>query len=163
MAERIVVYPGTFDPVTLGHLDVIKRALQLFDKVVVAVATKSGKKPLFSQKERASLIKQCTKDLKNVDVESFSGLLVDYVKKKDSLVVIRGLRELSDFESEFQQATVNRKLNPDFETVFVVTSPKFFYLNSTVVKEIASMHGNVKCFVPATVELALRKKFAKRA
>ncbi len=163
MAERIVIYPGTFDPVTLGHLDVIKRALQLFDRVVVAVATKSGKNPLFSRNERVSMIKVCTKDLKNVDVESFSGLLVDYVKKKDSFVVIRGLRELSDFESEFQQATVNRKLNPDFETVFVVTSPKFFHLNSTVVKEIASMHGNVKCFVPAFVELALKKKFAKRA
>jgi len=100
--------------------------------------------------------------MKNVEVDSFSGLLVDYMKKRNARVLIRGLRELSDFESEFQQATVNRKLSQNIETVFVVTNPKFFHLNSTVVKEVASMHGKVSCFVPKPVELALKKKFGKR-
>jgi len=157
--QHVVVYPGTFDPVTFGHLDVIERALQLFDKVIVAVTTKPEKKPLFSVKERVSLLQQCTKGMQNVEVDSFSGLLVDYVKGKGARIVIRGLRELSDFESEFQQATVNRKLSPSIETVFVATNAKFFHLNSSVVKEIASMHGRISCFVPKPVEDALRKKF----
>lgn len=160
MSEKIVVYPGTFDPVTFGHIDVIERSLQLFDKVIVAVTTKSSKKPLFSLEERVSLLKQCTKGMKNVSVESFSGLLVDYVKGKKSKAVIRGLRQLSDFESEFQQATINRKLAPQIETVFIATNAKYFYLNSTVAKEIASFKGNVSCFVPKPVESALEKKFA---
>jgi len=159
--QRTVVYPGTFDPVTFGHLDVIERALQLFDKVIVAVTTKSDKEPLFSLDERLSLIKDCTKGMQNVEVESFSGLLVEYAKKKKTRLIIRGLRELSDFEAEFQQATVNRKLWPEIETVFVVTNPKFFHLNSTVVKEVASMKGKVECFVPKPVEIALKKKFGK--
>jgi len=163
MSEKIVIYPGTFDPVTFGHLDVIERALQLFDKVVIAVTTKPDKKPLFSLGERVSLLKKCVAGLGRVEVESFSGLLVDYLKKKQVRIIIRGLRELSDFEQEFQQATVNRKLSPDIETVFVVTSPKFFHLNSTVVKEVASMNGRVDCFVPKHVELALKKKFGKKA
>ena len=158
--ERIVIYPGTFDPVTFGHLDVIERALELFDRVIVAVATRPGKKPLFPLEERLELLKKCTAGMKRVEIEQFSGLLVDYVKKKNANVIIRGLRELSDFEAEFQQATVNRKLAPSIETVFIVTNPKFFYLNSTMVKEIASMRGKIGCFVPKPVEAALRKKFA---
>ncbi len=162
MPEKLVVYPGTFDPVTFGHLDVIERAQKLFGRVLVAVATKPGKKPLFSVRERASLLADCTKAMPNVGVDSFSGLLVDYVKRKKVGVVLRGLRALSDFENEFQQATINRKLSPEFETIFVVTNPKYFYLNSSVVKEIASMNGKVDCFVPGSVERALRKKFSKR-
>ncbi|MFA4855580.1 MAG: pantetheine-phosphate adenylyltransferase [archaeon] len=158
--ERVVIYPGTFDPVTFGHLDVIERALELFDRVIVAVATKPGKKPLFPLEERLELLKKCVSKMKRVEVEPFSGLLVDYAKRKNARVLIRGLRELSDFEAEFQQATINRKLAPGIETVFVVTNPKFFYLNSTMVKEIASMHGKIECFVPKLVEAALRKKFA---
>ena len=158
--ERVVVYPGTFDPVTFGHLDVIERALELFDRVIVAVATRPGKKPLFPLEERLELLKKCTAGMKRIEIEQFSGLLVEYVKKKNAKVIIRGLRELSDFEAEFQQATINRKLAPSIETVFVVTNPKFFYLNSTMVKEIASMHGKIECFVPKQVETALRKKFA---
>lgn len=158
--EHIVIYPGTFDPATFGHLDVIERALKLFDRVIVAVATRSGKKPLFPLEERLELLKKCTAGMKRVEIEQFSGLLVDYVKNRNANVIIRGLRELSDFEAEFQQATVNRKLAPSIETVFVVTNPKFFYLNSTMVKEIASMHGKIECFVPKPVETALRKKFA---
>jgi len=158
--EKTVIYPGTFDPVTLGHLDVIERAASLFGNVVVAVTTKPGKKPLFSLEERVSMLRECAKAMKNVSIESFSGLLVDYAAKKKAGVVLRGLRELSDFETEFQQATINRKLCPKLETVFVITNPKYFYLNSTVVKEIASFRGNLGCFVPKNVENALRKKFA---
>lgn len=158
--ERTVVYPGTFDPVTFGHLDVIERALQLFDRVVVAVTTRPDKKPLFSLRERVELLKQSTRGMPNVEVDNFSGLLVDYVKKRKAKTILRGLRQLSDFESEFQQATVNRKLAPNIETVLVVTSAKYFYLNSSIVKEIASMKGKVDCFVPEPVEAALKKKFA---
>ena len=157
---KTVIYPGTFDPVTFGHLDVIQRALQLFDKVIVAVTTNQRKTALFSLEERIDLIKNCTKGMKNVEVESFSGLLVEYVKSKKANVIIRGLRELSDFEVEFQQATVNRKLASEIETVFIITNPKYFYLNSTMVKEIASMHGKVDCFVPKEVKAALKKKFS---
>jgi pantetheine-phosphate adenylyltransferase len=163
MTEKLVVYPGTFDPVTFGHLDVIERAQKLFGNVLVAVTTKPGKKPLFSLRERVSMLAECTRGMTNVEVDSFSGLLVDYVKAKKASVVIRGLRALSDFETEFQQATTNRKLSPEFETIFVVTNPRYFYLNSSVVKEIASMKGKVSCFVPKPVERALRKKFSKRA
>ena len=157
--KRIVVYPGTFDPVTFGHLDVIERSLKLFDKVVVAVTTRSSKKPLFSLKQRVVLLKQCTAQFNRIEVKSFSGLLVDFTKKQKAEAIIRGLRALSDFEVEFQQAIVNRKLAPSFETVFIATSPKYFHLNSTMVKEIASMHGKVDCFVPKPVFLALKKKF----
>ncbi len=157
--KRIVVYPGTFDPVTFGHLDIIERSLELFDKVVVAVTTRSGKKPLFSLKQRIALLKQCTVQFNRIEVKPFSGLLVDFTKKQKAEAIIRGLRELSDFEVEFQQAIVNRKLAPSLETVFIATSPKYFHLNSTMVKEIASMHGKVDCFVPKPVLLALNKKF----
>jgi len=158
--EKIVVYPGTFDPVTFGHLDVIERSLQLFDKVIIAVTTRSGKNPLFSLNERVSLLRECTRGMNNVSVEPFSGLLVDFAKSKGANAVIRGLRQLSDFETEFQQATVNRKLFPKIETVFIATSAKYFYLNSTVVKEIASFKGNLSCFVPKPVERALQSKFS---
>ncbi len=159
--KKVVVYPGTFDPVTFGHLDVISRALEVFDKVVVAVTTKPGKKPLFSVKERASMLKEATKGLGRVEVDSFSGLLVDYMGKKKVRFIVRGLRQLSDFEQEFQQATVNRKLSPKIETVFVVTNAKYFYLNSSVVKEIASLKGDVSCLVPKHVEAALKSKFSR--
>lgn len=154
-----VIYPGTFDPVTFGHLDIIERAGKLFGKVIIAVATKPGKQPLFSLQERIKLLKEYVSQMPNVSVEAFSGLLVDFAKEKKAAVLIRGLREISDFEIEFQQATINRKLAPEIETVFVMTGAKFFYLNSSMVKEIASMKGNLECFVPKNVETALRKKF----
>lgn len=156
---RTVVYPGTFDPVTLGHIDVIERALKLFDKVIIAVTTKSEKQPLFSLEERVSLLEQSTKDLKNVEVTSFSGLLVDFVREKKASTILRGLRQMSDFEAEFQQASVNRKLAPGIDTVFVVTNAKYFYLSSSIAKEIASLNGRFECFVPKPVELALKGKF----
>jgi len=161
MPKRTAVYAGTFDPVTLGHLDVIKRAARLFDTVIVAITTNPKKKPLFSLKERVALVKQCSKGLPNVQVEGFNSLLVDFVRKKKARIILKGLRELSDFESEFQQAIINRKLSSNLETVFIVTDPKYFYLNSTAVKEIASLGGPVNCMVPKEVEKALKKKFGK--
>jgi len=159
--DRKVIYPGTFDPITLGHIDVIERAIQLFGAVTVAITTNPQKKPLFSLKDRNALVRECTNGMNGVEVEGFSGLLVDYAEKKRSSIVLRGLRELSDFEVEFQQAIINRKLSPQLETVFIITNPKFFYLNSTVVKEIASLGGNVGCFVTPPVEKALRARFGK--
>lgn len=159
---KIAVYPGTFDPITFGHLDVIERSLQLFDKVIVGISTHPAKKPLFSLEERLSLVKACTKKFRNIEVCSFQGLLVDFAKKRHSSIIIRGLRELSDFETEFQRAIMNRKLSPKIETVFIATNAKFFYLNSSIVKEISSFAGDISCFVPKTVEIALKKKFVQK-
>ncbi len=161
MNARIAVYAGTFDPVTLGHLDVIERAMRLFDKVIIAITTNPKKKPLFSLRERIALVRECTKGIQGISVEGFAGLLVDFLRKKKAKVILRGLRELSDFETEFQQAIINRKLAPSIETVFVVTNSKYFYLNSTAVKEIASMGGSIECMVAKPVEKAFKKKFGK--
>jgi len=155
----IAVYPGTFDPITFGHLDIIKRAGKLFDRVIVAVTDNPNKKPLFSLKERKELIEAEVRGLDFVTVESFSGLLADYVQKKKAIAIVRGLRELSDFEFEFQAAIINRKLGKGIETVLIVTDEKFFFLNSSMVREIASMGGNISCFVPEKVEKALKKRF----
>ena len=162
MPERSVVYAGTFDPITNGHIDVIKRALKMFDSVIVAVTTNPKKKLLFSVEERVRLARESLKGLNGAVAESFSGLLVDYLKKKNAHTILRGLRELSDFEHEFQQALMNRRLYPECDTVFVMTDAKYFYVNSSVVKEIASLGGSVNGFVPKPVEAALRKKFHKR-
>lgn len=159
---KIAVYPGTFDPVTFGHLDVIERACALFDKVIIGVSTHPEKRPLFTIEERISLVRDSTKQFKNLEIDSFEGLLVDFAKKKKAGIILRGLRELSDFQSEFQRAIINRKLAPETETVFIATNAKFFYLNSSIVKEIYSFGGNVDCFVPKAVETALKKKFADK-
>ncbi len=161
MVKRTAIYPGTFDPITLGHVDIVQRALKLFDKIVVAVTSNPQKKSMFSLKERVSLTRKSFAKFPSVEVDSFDGLLVDYAKKRNCNVILRGLRELSDFEHEFQHAIVNRKLAGSIETVFIMTSAKYFYLNSTVVKEIALLHGKLDCFVPKAVEEALRKKFKK--
>ena len=162
MKSRTAIYAGTFDPITLGHLDLVERALHLFDNIIVAVGTASGKETLFTLQERADLVKNSTKHLRNVSVDSFSGLLVDYAKKQKAPILLRGLRALSDFETEFQHATTNRKLAPNIETVFIMTSAKYFYLNSSIVKEVASLGGDISCFAPKPVETALRKKFNKQ-
>ena len=159
---RIAVYPGTFDPVTFGHLDVMERACKIFDKVIVGISTHPGKKPLFSLAERKALVKQCSAHLKNLEVDSFQGLLVGFAKKKNAQVILRGLRALSDFETEFQRAIINRKLFPQIETVFVATNAKFFYLNSSIVKEICSLGGDISCFVPKPVEKILKKKLQSK-
>jgi len=165
MKERIAVYPGTFDPITLGHIDVIKRALALFDKVVIAVADNPKKKQcFFSKDERIKMAKGAVNAMRNVSVDSFSGLLVNYMKKKNAKIIIRGLRALSDFEYEFQQAIVNRKLaNNGIETIFIMTSPEYFYLNSTLIKELAHLRGKFDNLVPKNVAAALKKKFMSGA
>lgn len=160
-APRIAVYPGTFDPVTLGHLDVIRRAGRIFDRVIVAVTDNPSKKPLFPVAERVKMLESSCRTLSFVEVQPFSGLLVDFLKEKKCKTVLRGLRELSDFQFEFQQAIINRKLDPEVDTVFIVTSAQYFYLSSSAVKEIARLGGNLKDFVPPEVGKALSQKLAK--
>ena len=155
---KIAVYPGSFDPVTCGHLDIIKRSCKVFDKVIVAVLNNSAKHPLFSVSERMELIGRCTKDLPNCEVDSFGGLLVDFAKKKNADTVIRGLRAISDFEYEFQMALLNKKLNPEIETMFMVTNQDYMYLSSTVVRQIASFGGDISQFVPERIKAEIEER-----
>ena len=156
--KRIAVYPGSFDPVTNGHIDVIKRAIQLFDRVIVAVIDNATKNVLFSVDERMEMLRAVTRGLSGVVVSHFDGLLVDYVKKRRAKVIIRGLRAVSDFEYEFQIALTNRKLSPDIETVFLMPAESYTYLSSSIVKEVVSLNGSVKGFVPRQIEARLRRK-----
>jgi len=160
---RTVIYPGSFDPPTNGHLDVIQRASRLFDRVIVAVAHNENKKPLFSLAERRSLIEQSVSDLGNVEVDAFEGLLVKYVEKKKGNAVIRGLRAVSDFEFEFQMALMNRKLNERVETLFMMPRASYSFLSSTLVKEIAGLGGDVSAFVTTAVREALQAKLCQVA
>lgn len=156
---RIGIYPGTFDPVTYGHLDLIKRALGIFDKVIVAVAHSSGEKEtLFSVEERMKFLKRITKGLKGVQVDDFEGLVVDYARRKRASAMIRGVRMLSDFEYEFQMALTNRKLNRNIETIFLMPHESYAYLSSRLLKEIARLGGDIRAFAPPFVVEALRKK-----
>lgn len=155
---RTVIYPGTFDPITNGHLDLITRATVLFARVIVAVAKNEDKHPLFSHEERIALVKESVKNLPQVEVEGFDGLLVDFVKKRRGQAVLRGLRAVSDFEFEFQLALMNRKLNENFETIFMMPNEEYTFLSSRMVKEIAKLGGNIAPFVPPHVVTALRKK-----
>ena len=154
----LAIYPGSFDPITMGHIDVIKRALKMFDKVIVAVGNSKDKKYTFSMEERMEMVKESVKDL-DVEVDSFSGLLVDYAKSKEATVIIRGLRAVSDFEYEFQSTLMNRKLNEDVETVFIMTRGMYVYLSSSIVKEVASLNGDLNGMVPSNVERKLRDRF----
>jgi len=153
------VCPGTFDPITNGHLDIIRRGLEIFDEVIVAVAKNPKKMPLFGLEERLELIRGSVKGLQNVRVDAFDGLLVDYVRSNNGIAIIRGLRAISDFEYEFQMALMNRRLDSDIETVFMMPSEEYSYLTSTIVKEVVSFGGSVKDLVPVVVEEALRQKF----
>ena len=157
--NKIAVYPGSFDPITNGHIDVVKRSLKFLDKIIIAVSTFPRKNFLFTVEERMNFIKEIFKDEEKVEVDSFDGLLVDYMKKKGVNIIIRGLRAISDFEYEFQMALTNRKMNRDVDTVFLMPGEEFFYISSTLVKEIAKLKGNISCFVPKVVEKALREKF----
>jgi len=159
--KKIAVYPGTFDPVTNGHVDIIKRGGKVFDEIIVAVALSSGKAPLFSAEERVDLIREVTADIPNVSVESFQGLLIDYLEEHHAQVILRGLRAISDFEYEFQMASMNRKLASKFETVFMMTGEQYSYLSSRFVKEICRLGGNVDCFVPDLVAQALIEKYKR--
>ena len=158
---RRAIYPGSFDPVTNGHLDVIQRASQLFDEVVVAVAFNDAKHPLFSTQERVKLLAKITGKFRNVTVASFNGLLMEFARRNKATAVVRGLRAISDFEFEFQMALMNRKLEPKIETVFLTPKEEYTYLSSRIVKEIARLGGNVREFVPAIVAKELEKKFSK--
>ncbi len=159
--SRIAVYPGTFDPVTYGHLDVIKRVSSIFDKVFVAVAGSSDKGPLFSVEERLEMMRDATSEYSNVEVEAFSGLVVDYAVSKSVNVVVRGLRMISDFEYEFQMALTNRKLNSEVETVFMMPNESYSYLSSKLIKEISKIGADVSAFVPRNVEKKLKEKQEK--
>jgi pantetheine-phosphate adenylyltransferase len=153
------IYPGSFDPVTFGHLDVIKRALKLFDEVVVAVAFNEQKQGLFTVDERVALLERATREMGNVRVAQFSGLLVNFAREQQAVALIRGLRAISDFEFEFQMALMNRKLEKSIETLFLMPKEEYTYLSSRIVKEIAALGGNIESFVDSAVAEALRQKF----
>ncbi len=155
---RTVIYPGSFDPFTNGHLDVVQRAAKLFDQVIVAVAQNDGKHPLFTSAERLDLVRQSIKGANNVVAEAFDGLLVNYVERRGGQAIIRGLRAVSDFEFEFQLALMNRKLNERVETIFMMPKDTYTFLSSRIVKEIARLGGDVSAFVPAHVVVALKQK-----
>ena len=155
---KIALYPGTFDPVTVGHLDVIQRAREIFDQVIVTVARNTAKQPLFTDAERVKMIRDAVKPYRNVTVESFNGLLVSFAKKKKATSIVRGLRAISDFEYEFQMALMNRKLDDSITTVFLMPHERYTYLNSSIVREIAMLGGDISEFVPPAVRRLLLKK-----
>jgi len=157
--KKIAVYPGSFDPITYGHLDIIRRTLMIFDEVIVAVARNSQKNSLFTTEERVVLIQQVLYEEKRVTVDTFTGLLIDYVSSRKAHVIIRGLRAISDFEYEFQIAQMNSSIGQDIETLFMMTSVQYGYLSSSIVKEVCSLNGNVDVFVPPEVKAALRLKY----
>lgn len=152
MKNGIAICPGSFDPVTYGHLDIISRAANMFDKVIVVVASNKSKNNSFTPQERVKMIEKCTLALSNVEVESFDGLLAEYAAKKGAKAIIKGLRAMSDFEYEFQMALTNKKLNPEVETLFLTTSADNMYLSSSMVKQIAAMGGDISSFVPEEIK-----------
>ena len=160
--KRIVIYPGSFDPITNGHLDVIARARNLFDQVIVAIATSEPKQPLFTLEERRQMVAHAIHRWRNVCVADFAGLLVDYARKRRACAIVRGLRAVSDFEFEFQMALMNRNLDPRIETIFLMPKEDYTYLSSRIIKEIARLGGNVSGFVPSWVAEALVKKLRRK-
>jgi pantetheine-phosphate adenylyltransferase len=158
----IAVCPGSFDPVTYGHLDVIHRAAGVFDKVIIAVLKNASKNPLFSVEQRKELLIQVTQDIPNVEVDSFDDLLINYMNEKKAHVIIKGLRAVSDFEYELQMASLNRKLSDKIETFFMMSSTQYSYLSSSIVKQIAQFNGPISDLVPHEIEIALRAKYAKK-
>ena len=159
MSEKTAIYPGTFDPITNGHLSIINRALKVFDKVIIAILINKNKAPLFSLEERISMIEEVLKGKTNIEIDSFDGLLVDYVVQKKTNVIVRGLRALSDFEYEFQIALMNRKLNREVQSIFLMTDYKWFYISSTIIKEAASLNGDISGLVPPLVCRKLKEKY----
>lgn len=156
------VCPGSFDPVTYGHLDIIQRTAKIFDHVIVAVLNNSSKKPLFTVEERIELLKKVTKGIPGVEIDAFDGLLIEYMNRKGANTIVKGLRAVSDFEYELQMAAINRKLDDSIETFFMMTNNKYSYLSSSIVKEVAKYNASVSDLVPPEVEEALRKKFAEQ-
>jgi pantetheine-phosphate adenylyltransferase len=159
--KKIAVYPGSFDPITNGHVDIIKRGIRMFDELIVLIAHNPNKKALFTVEERLEMIREVIRACENVRVDSFDGLLVEYVKKTGANVILRGLRALSDFEYEFQLALINRRLNRDVETVFLMSGFKWFYTSSRIINEAASLGGSVKGLVPEVVNLKLLQKYSR--
>jgi pantetheine-phosphate adenylyltransferase len=157
---RTVIYPGSFDPLTNGHLDVIHRAAKLFDRVIVAVAVNEQKRPLFTLRERVTMVRKAVSHWPHVEADTFKGLLMNYAEKREAVAVVRGLRAVSDFEFEFQLALMNRKLNERIETIFMMPKDTYTFLSSRIVKEMARLGGDVSAFVPEHVRQALAKKFA---
>jgi pantetheine-phosphate adenylyltransferase len=161
--KRKVLYPGTFDPVTYGHLDIVKRAAELFDEVVVTIAINPAKTPLFTVEERIYLLKESLKEFKNIKIDSFNGLVVDHANNVGAIGIIRGLRAISDFDIEFQMALMNRKLSKNLHTIFLMPHEKYTYLNSSIIRNLASLNSDISDFVPPAVQKALKKKFGSRA
>ncbi len=158
---KIAVYPGSFDPITYGHIDIVKRASKMFDRIIVAIAEREPKKPIFTLEKRVTLAKKALANLKNVEVVGFNNLLIDFVRHKKANTIIRGIRAVVDFDYEFQMVVTNRKLAPEIETIFFMPSAEYFYLSASLVKEIAALGGRISCFVPKPVAQALKKQFNK--
>ena len=160
---KTVICPGSFDPVTMGHLDIIRRSANMFDKVIVVVMTNYHKKNnyAFTSEERVELLKRCTADMPNVDVDRYDGLLADYARRKEAVAIVKGLRAVSDFEYEFQQALTNKKLNNELETVFITTRAENMYLSSSVVKQVCELGGDISTFVPAEIREDIIKRIKK--
>jgi pantetheine-phosphate adenylyltransferase len=162
METGTVIYPGTFDPITNGHLDIVNRALNLFDKVIIALAINPGKAPMFTLQERTSMIRECYPNVNSrVEIEPVSGLLVNFAKKRNAKAIVRGLRAVSDFDYEFQLALMNRKLERDVETIFLMSGMRWIYISSSIIKDAARHGGNVHDLVPHHVEAMLKKKLVK--
>lgn len=163
LKERIAIYPGSFDPVTSGHLDIIRRSAKLFDKIIVVVMSNYRKQGFyaFSVDERIELIRKCTADLPNVSVDSYMGLLADYARQKNAVAVVKGLRAVSDFEDEFQQALINRKLNEDVETVFMAASSEHMFLSSSMIKQLCQLGGDISPFIPGEISKDIIEKLKK--
>lgn len=160
--ERVAVYPGTFDPFTNGHLSIVRRGLEVFDRVIVAVAKDSGKNPLFTLDERVAMIREVFRGQLRIEVEGFSGLLVDYVPSKGANTILRGMRAVSDFEYEFQMALMNRKLKPSIHTVFMMTDYRWLYISSTIIKDVARLGGSIEGLVPETILDQVDRRMAER-
>ena len=158
---KLAICPGSFDPVTNGHLQIVSRAAAMFDRVIVVVMANQNKQPLFSAEERVELLKRATADMPNVEVDSYNGLLAEYAREKQASVIVKGLRALSDFEYEFQMALTNRKLNPAVETVFLTTSAEHMYLSSSLVKQVAGLGGDIREFVPACIVKDILEKYGR--
>jgi len=160
--ERIAVYPGSFDPVTYGHLDIIQRSAKRFDRLIVAVLNNTSKNPLFTVEERRNLLTAATKDIPNVEIDGFQDLLVRFMKTKNASIIVRGIRSVTDFEYELQLASTNQLLDDEIDTIFMMTNPKYSYLSSSIVKEIARFNGAVHELVPPVVEEQLKLKYAAK-
>jgi pantetheine-phosphate adenylyltransferase len=160
---KVAIYPGSFDPVTNGHLDILQRGLKLFDKIIVAILTNPGKNFLFTLEERIEMLEVSIKKFPNVEIGAFDGLTVDYAAKRDAQAILRGLRALSDFEYEFQMALMNRRLNREVQTIFLMTGMRWIYTSSSIIKEAAQFGGSITGMVPSVVEKRIKEKFSRKS